>query len=304
MLQGLNAIQYKDPQDFIKENNLVVKSMGRHVQCVLNFEDNEDEDGGTILVPKFHKHIEQWCKVDADLVLTEEKLFKEKMNRDREQKNLAKKQLKELLRQQKMMEKAGNRALKEGDQSVVEAQPNGERAGDDCVAEGGGDGVSISGGLGKSEDSCKTAISSSSVVAHWTPPSADDGIAIVSLPMTTEQAEEEDPVDKHSRPLASNTAAVGDTNSYSNQQQENKPPRSYKASKSKSKQQGKGPKQTPPPKPAPVMSTSDKWGSGVHVQQPLPWLILSDDSELLALAQRVSEVVCCDLCLSGSTTCQ
>lgn len=34
----------------------------RHVQCILNFQDNTAEDGGTILVPCFHSHIEQWCQ--------------------------------------------------------------------------------------------------------------------------------------------------------------------------------------------------------------------------------------------------
>jgi hypothetical protein len=31
------------------------------VQCVLNFADNLEEDGGTIIVPRFHKHVKVWC---------------------------------------------------------------------------------------------------------------------------------------------------------------------------------------------------------------------------------------------------
>lgn len=39
----------------------------RHVQCVLNFANNLEEDGGTIIVPKFHKHIRQWCADNCHL---------------------------------------------------------------------------------------------------------------------------------------------------------------------------------------------------------------------------------------------
>jgi ectoine hydroxylase-related dioxygenase (phytanoyl-CoA dioxygenase family) len=43
---------------------MVVRSMGRHVQCVLNFLDNRAEDGGTVLVPAFHRHVQDWCARD------------------------------------------------------------------------------------------------------------------------------------------------------------------------------------------------------------------------------------------------
>jgi len=62
ILVGADCIQYRDPQDFVKENNLVVSSMGPHVQAVLNFSHNEEEDGGTIVVPEFHSHLAQWCE--------------------------------------------------------------------------------------------------------------------------------------------------------------------------------------------------------------------------------------------------
>lgn len=32
----------------------------RHVQCVLNFADNHAEDGGTIVVPYFHRFLAEW----------------------------------------------------------------------------------------------------------------------------------------------------------------------------------------------------------------------------------------------------
>lgn len=62
ILVGANSLQYDDPQDFIKENNLVVSSMGPHVQCVLNFSDNLVDDGGTIVVPRFHTNLPGWCE--------------------------------------------------------------------------------------------------------------------------------------------------------------------------------------------------------------------------------------------------
>ncbi len=52
-------------QDFIKENNLVVDSMGSQVQCVLNFQDNRDEDGGTLVVPGFHRYLQRWAAENA-----------------------------------------------------------------------------------------------------------------------------------------------------------------------------------------------------------------------------------------------
>lgn len=61
ILVGADSLQYADPQDFIKENNLVTACMGPHVQCVLNFSDNLEEDGGTLVVPRFHRHVESWA---------------------------------------------------------------------------------------------------------------------------------------------------------------------------------------------------------------------------------------------------
>ena len=63
VLFGANSIAYSCPEDLIKENNLVVQPMGNHAQCVLNFNDNLAEDGGTLVVPGSHlPHAQsQWC---------------------------------------------------------------------------------------------------------------------------------------------------------------------------------------------------------------------------------------------------
>ena len=67
IIEGVDTLKYESEQDFIKENNHVVQSMGLHVQCVLNFADNSDEDGGTLIVPRFHKLIKKWCEVHIDM---------------------------------------------------------------------------------------------------------------------------------------------------------------------------------------------------------------------------------------------
>jgi len=64
VVSGLDSLQYADKQDFIRENNMIVKKMGRHVQCVLNFNDNMEQDGGTIIVPQFHKYLEEYCSAN------------------------------------------------------------------------------------------------------------------------------------------------------------------------------------------------------------------------------------------------
>lgn len=61
ILDGLPSLTYQNQQDFIRENNLVVSAMGPHVQCILNYEDNVSDDGGTLVIPGFHKYIETWC---------------------------------------------------------------------------------------------------------------------------------------------------------------------------------------------------------------------------------------------------
>ena len=60
VIVGVESIEYNDFKDFIKENNLVVKSMGQQVQCVLNFADNHHDDGGTMIVPGYHHYNKHW----------------------------------------------------------------------------------------------------------------------------------------------------------------------------------------------------------------------------------------------------
>lgn len=43
---------------------------GTHIQCVINLEDNELQDGGTILVPSIHRYMSEFCEI------TEKSLFK------------------------------------------------------------------------------------------------------------------------------------------------------------------------------------------------------------------------------------
>ncbi len=64
LLAGIDkSLPYEDPQDLVKENNLVIGSMGKHVQCVINFADNKIEDGGTLIVPGFIQHVEKFCEI-------------------------------------------------------------------------------------------------------------------------------------------------------------------------------------------------------------------------------------------------
>eukprot|EP00605_Chrysophyceae_sp_TOSAG23-4_P001664 GSChrysophyteH1.ASY1.ANO1.1826.1 assembled CDS len=62
VLYGVDGLCYSSSDDFVKENNLVVSSMGPHVQCVLNFEDNQEQDGGTLVVPSSHRYLQDWCE--------------------------------------------------------------------------------------------------------------------------------------------------------------------------------------------------------------------------------------------------
>ncbi len=61
VLIGADAIKYDTPEDFVKENNLVINKMGPHVQCVMNFNNNHINDGGTLIVPCSHNYSKQWC---------------------------------------------------------------------------------------------------------------------------------------------------------------------------------------------------------------------------------------------------
>ncbi len=67
VIDGANTLTYTDPQDYIKENNMVVRTMGPHFQCVLNFADNLDEDGGTLIVPQFHHRVKEWTSTNIKI---------------------------------------------------------------------------------------------------------------------------------------------------------------------------------------------------------------------------------------------
>lgn len=57
----LEALRYTELQDFIRENNAVVQATGPHVQAILNLRDNVEADGGTQVIPGFHKVFEEWA---------------------------------------------------------------------------------------------------------------------------------------------------------------------------------------------------------------------------------------------------
>lgn len=67
VVEGVESLCYENSQDFIRENNLVVRSMGRTLQCVLNFTDNRLEDGGTVLVPGFHRVMQEWTETNSHM---------------------------------------------------------------------------------------------------------------------------------------------------------------------------------------------------------------------------------------------
>mmetsp|Transcript_10785 Transcript_10785/g.17704 ORF Transcript_10785/g.17704 Transcript_10785/m.17704 type:complete len:596 (-) Transcript_10785:40-1827(-) len=277
VIQGLNTIQYNDSQDFIKENNLVVKSMGRHVQCVLNFEDNEVEDGGTILVPRFHKVIEHWCRSDAQQVLRERKEFNLKLNLEKQEKNI----LKKLLKEQRKLEK--EEAMRKSNEE---------------------DSADITRGV---VDMCDIHVESKSTCELLASPCNDvkatrirSAKAVVCEGVTAQSTVKRDNglhIDDISNDNTSNNIESNEVMDYdvivdcelekkTSKDHELRGKKPDKGVKQKKKQRQKH-KQDPPRKPPPVMSHGAKWGSGVHVQQPLPWVIMSEDSELLTKAQRV-----------------
>lgn len=55
-------LSYENLRDFSKEMNSVTQFTGPHLQGVLAFTDNRTEDGGTTLVPGFHKHFTDWVQ--------------------------------------------------------------------------------------------------------------------------------------------------------------------------------------------------------------------------------------------------
>lgn len=60
--QRLKELKYEDCNliNFIQENNDVVRSFGLSVQAILNVNENLDGDGGTLVIPGFHRHHEEF----------------------------------------------------------------------------------------------------------------------------------------------------------------------------------------------------------------------------------------------------
>ena len=55
-------LNYDNLRDFSKEMNSVTEKSGPHVQGVLSILDNLEQDGGTVLVPGFHKVFSRWVQ--------------------------------------------------------------------------------------------------------------------------------------------------------------------------------------------------------------------------------------------------
>ncbi|EGC39683.1 hypothetical protein DICPUDRAFT_52501 [Dictyostelium purpureum] len=64
-----STLNYKHGDSFFIENNNPgsLKLDELHIQGLINLCDNKDEDGGFILVPGFHNHLEEWTKNNHSL---------------------------------------------------------------------------------------------------------------------------------------------------------------------------------------------------------------------------------------------
>jgi hypothetical protein len=54
-------LSYSSLRDFSKEINSISKTNGPHLQGVLALTDNNDKDGGTLIIPGFHSTFAGWC---------------------------------------------------------------------------------------------------------------------------------------------------------------------------------------------------------------------------------------------------
>lgn len=262
--EGVSTLQYKDPQDFIKENNLVVKSMGCNVQCVLNFEDNEASDGGTIVVPKFHKLIEHWCATDNKEVLQAKQKHDASILQEKQQKNLLKKEQKEQRRLERELEKEKEKQRNLGDMELEEDMM------EKCAA-------GISTGTSPVDEDLEPTRSPMKYTNVKFSEHSGTMIGVDTKSVTKNLSG----VNVNSNPVEDGVERKEDTNTNS----------IMSCQKNPKKKKEKGPKQQQyhPPKPPVIFSDSNKWGSSVPLRQPLPWVIMGDDSKLLNLAQRVSE---------------
>ena len=56
------SLRYLHPRDFSREVSFVESRQGPHVQAVLNLVENRSADGGTLVVPGFHKCFDKWLE--------------------------------------------------------------------------------------------------------------------------------------------------------------------------------------------------------------------------------------------------
>lgn len=61
----LNDLKFHELQNFIQENNSVTEAMGLSVQGILNVSENLESDGGTLVVPGFHKFHKKYFDVNS-----------------------------------------------------------------------------------------------------------------------------------------------------------------------------------------------------------------------------------------------
>ena len=59
-------MQYERLEAFRHENNAVTASDGRAVQGLINLVDNCAADGGTLVVPQFHRHFDTWLESQGE----------------------------------------------------------------------------------------------------------------------------------------------------------------------------------------------------------------------------------------------
>lgn len=65
----VDSLCYQDVRDFVVENTHVTKSTrGRQVQGILNLHDNEEYDGGLVLIPGFHHYFSQWVDLLGPMI--------------------------------------------------------------------------------------------------------------------------------------------------------------------------------------------------------------------------------------------
>jgi hypothetical protein len=55
-------ISYKEPKDFMAENNLYCEEDGLELQAIINLLNNREEDGGFTCIPGFVKKYDEWLK--------------------------------------------------------------------------------------------------------------------------------------------------------------------------------------------------------------------------------------------------